>query len=139
MKSIQIFEQILIQSDEQLLRGLPTEKRLACIQCHSVTLSKRAGGQYYCPHCDAINETTMVTWYYKNQTADPGIAIERHRKFWKGIYFEQLARESFIKPNYHFATLIPDFRDSKKSEGYIERILGTMKRKLLMVFGSSHV
>jgi len=46
MKSIQIFEQILIRSDEDILRTLPTEQRLACTICDTVRVSKRDSGVY---------------------------------------------------------------------------------------------
>lgn len=140
MKSIQIFEQILIQSDEELLRTLPTEERLACSSCNSVAVSRRVSGKYHCPNCDAEKDVVTIVWYYKNQTSHPCVAVERHRQFWKGIYFEQIARESFIKPNFRFLSLLQDFQNfSTVRESILERILRSMKRKFLIFFRLSHV
>jgi len=140
MTSIQIFEQILIQSDEDLLRTLPTEHRLACSSCNSVAISRRVAGKYYCPSCDSEKDVVTIVWYYKNQTSDPCVAIERHRQFWKGIYFEQIARESFIKPHIHFLNLLQDFQNSRTSRRSIaERILRSINRKFLNFFSWSHV
>jgi len=140
MKSIQIFEQILMQSDEDILRTLPTEDRLACCSCNSIAVSRRVSGKYHCPNCDAEKDVVTIVWYYKNQTSDPGVAIERHRKFWKGIYLEQIARESFIKPNFRFLSLLQDFQNSRTSPRSIpERILRSIKRRFLNFFSWSHV
>lgn len=98
MTAKQILDTILRQPDEQLLATLPTESRLACQCCGSVSVAKRGHSEqsktYYCPICKADKPVHSVTYYIKNKTADPVTALARHRQFWQRIYFEQLNRES---------------------------------------------
>ena len=98
MKAQEIYDKILMQSDEVMLNNLPTQQRLACKKCNTVSLTKRASGNLFCPTCKAETEVVSVTYYYKNKTVNPDIAIERHRSFWNRIYFEQLSKENYIKP-----------------------------------------
>lgn len=134
MKAIQIFEQILIRSDEDILRTLPTEQRLACTICGTVRVSKRDSKKYFCPQCMNKVDVKLITWYYKSETSDPHIAIERHRNFWKGFYFEQLAREGFIKPNFFLLKRLPDFQLLNTAPpGLFDRFLSFLKRKLAQI------
>ena len=140
MKSIQILERILIQSDEDLLRTLPTEERLACSSCNSIAISKQVSGKYYCPDCAVEKDVVTIVWYYKNHTSDPYVALQRHRQFWKGIYFEQIARERFIKPNFRYLRPLQDFQNfSTSPERILKRILPFIKRKFRCFFRWSHV
>ncbi|WP_338877290.1 hypothetical protein WBJ53_32925 (plasmid) [Spirosoma sp. SC4-14] len=98
MTAAQIRESILEQSDEALLKTLPTISRMACECCGSVSVAKRAHSErthtYYCPICKDNKHVNQVTYYVKNKTTDPITAVARHRGFWQRIYFEQLNRES---------------------------------------------
>lgn len=98
MTAKEIYDKILMQDDNQMLKNLPSEQRLACNKCKSVSIIKRASGQFYCPVCKENVDTTTETYYYKNKTVNPQIAVERHRAFWNRVYFEQLSRENFISP-----------------------------------------
>lgn len=111
MTAAQILETILQQDDAALLATLPTESRQACSCCGSVSVAKRAhsvvSGLYHCPICKGDKPVNPITYYVKNKTADPSVALTRHRVFWQRIYYEQLNRES-NPATFRFPVLVPN-------------------------------
>lgn len=103
MTANQIQETILQQSDDALLITLPTTQRQACEACGSVSVAKRAHSEktntYYCPICKGDKPVKTVLYFTKNKTADPAVALQRHRAFWLRIYHEQLYREARAAPS----------------------------------------
>jgi hypothetical protein len=114
MNATQILEQILSKTDEELLATLPTTPRIACVECQTVSVVKRAHyaqtSLCYCPTCRKEVKTAVVTYYVKNKTSEPAVAVERHRKFWNEIYYQQLGKEHpILSPGAALAvaTIVP--------------------------------
>ena len=75
----------LAESDIDLLSSLPWEAIQACPNCFSRSLAERKTeteeGKHYCSTCRKRVKPAYVPYYKENYTADPHIAVTKHRNY----------------------------------------------------------
>jgi hypothetical protein len=105
MTGLQIYEQILACSDAELLQSFPTEQRLACSQCGSVSIRQLADtattGVGTCSHCKQRQPVRMATYYPKQRTTSPEFAVANHRSFWTQKYYQVVCEQKLHINPYH--------------------------------------
>lgn len=121
MNGLQIYEQILSLSDEELLAGFATEPRLSCSQCGSVSVRQLADtpttGVGTCTHCKQRLPLRMVTYYPKQKTTNPAFAVANHRNFWTQTYYQEVCAQKLRISPYH---PVPDPLSAYRTQGELD-------------------